>query len=574
MLRSTPGHRLFAYPAAFLIPAVFFAVLLRPWSYPVDFFFPGGHDWVWQQAAVQMHGQVGVWGVTDHVAWPIGANPWRLPQMGALVGLFAWFTVGVLGIGSASAVLWALCLAAALNSVAVLYFLRAYSGPGTQILAVTASVATGASTFVVASQLNLAFLYAVPLAFAVIARWSAYSPRGRYIALAVAALGFAMSPMWWIVVLVLLLPLVVFTWLLRGDWQGSVPAITVLLATLVGFVFQLVLYVAAAAAGPGADATRDRWGANTLGGRMVDLVAAIPLVERLFPELHARLVEGAAMRMNFSIAGLLLAVVALLALFALPARRWQSGRDVTFLLAATLMTVLYWLAGGLGNAQAALAAVLDSSSPARAFARMPIVLGFLGAAWLIVLIAERKARQGLGVGRGTLALVVAVVLAVSWLADTADLELRRASDPPPVIGAVSKDRTQQEAASVAFLRGATPPCPVAQIPNEAIPLLRAEYGFAEPAAFRGFVPYIMAPEFYWSAGSYWAERAEGLSALPQVFTDAEVPQLQDLGFCAVLYDKQLGQRAREFGTDIEGREVTWSLEPSFEDDFYAVYLID
>ena len=239
MQPATALRRWLPYIFAFAVPALVVTFMLRPWTYPTQFFFNGGHDWVWQQATYEMHGQVGLWGVTDHIAWPIGGNPWRLPQMGGLVGIFAWFTVGVLNMGSASAVLWSLALAAGVNSVAVLYFLRSYTDSSTQVLATVAAIVTGGGAFVIASHINLAFLYAIPLVFAVVARWSQYSRRGRAALLAVAAVGCALSPLWWVVVLVLLLPMVILTWLLRGDWRGGLPTVAALLAPPVGFVFPL-----------------------------------------------------------------------------------------------------------------------------------------------------------------------------------------------------------------------------------------------------------------------------------------------------------------------------------------------
>ena len=574
MQPATALRRWLPYLFAFAVPALVVTFMLRPWTYPTEFFFNGGHDWVWQQATFEMHGQVGLWGVTDHIAWPIGANPWRLPQMGGLVGIFAWFTVGVLNMGSASAVLWSLALAAGVNSVAVLYFLRSYTDSSTQVLATVAAIVTGGGAFVIASHINLAFLYAIPLVFAVVARWPQYSRRGRVGLLAVAAVGCALSPLWWVVVLVLLLPMVILTWLLRGDWRGSLPTIAALLATLVGFAFQWLLFATAAATGPGADTTRDPWGANLLGGRMVDLVGAATALERIVPTLYGRLVEGAGMRMTFSIAGLLLCMLALLVLFAMPARKWKTGYDVSFLLAATLMTVLYWLAGGLGNAQAALAAAFDLASPARAFVRMPAVLGIIGAAWAVVLVAERNRRSERPLSSSWIvASGAAVVLAMAWVADVVDLELRRSTIPASVIGVLSKDQNQPEAGSVDFITSSLSACPVAQVPNEGIPVARAEYGFGDAASYRGFIPYIISPEFYWSASSHWEGNETGLSTLPTTFTDAELESLRGLGFCAVLYDKALGVRTQEKGTDIEGREVQFSQPPDYEDDLYSVYLL-
>src|SRR5438128_514256 len=61
-------------------------VLMEPWSLSHDFGFPFGTDAVWQQAMFQIHGQAGIFGTTHHLSWPVGANSWRLPQLGALIG--------------------------------------------------------------------------------------------------------------------------------------------------------------------------------------------------------------------------------------------------------------------------------------------------------------------------------------------------------------------------------------------------------------------------------------------------------------------------------------------------------
>ena len=64
-----------------------------------------------------MHGTLGLFGVTKNLAWPTGSDPWRLPQLGMLVGAWARVTVGWLGIGTATSILIYLSVIAAVNSL-------------------------------------------------------------------------------------------------------------------------------------------------------------------------------------------------------------------------------------------------------------------------------------------------------------------------------------------------------------------------------------------------------------------------------------------------------------------------
>lgn len=99
------GARSIQYPIAFTLASLVALVVLQPWEHARSYVFASGSDAVWQQAVFQMHGRVGVFGSTPHLAWPVGADPWRLAQLGPLIGAWARVTVGWFGLGTAASIM-------------------------------------------------------------------------------------------------------------------------------------------------------------------------------------------------------------------------------------------------------------------------------------------------------------------------------------------------------------------------------------------------------------------------------------------------------------------------------------
>ena len=103
----------------------------------------------------------------------------------------------------------------------------------------------------------------------------------------------------------------------------------------------------------------------------------------------------------------------------------------------------------------------------------------------------------------------------------------------------------QAAGAVGFLSAHVKPCPVAQLPNEQIPNGRVKlFTHRQRLTYHALAPYVIAPEFFWSAGSYDPKHPTGLGQLGTTVGDADIARLKDWGYCAVLYDKAVGGVAR------------------------------
>lgn len=563
--RSHPaGGVAVAYAAVFAASTAAAALYLQPWVGTDSSIFPMGVDWLWQQAMFQVHGLAGPLGVTDHLAYPIGISGWALPQLGLLAGMFAWLTVGVVGIPAAAGVIWFQCLSAGLDSLAVLFALRAFPAGRRGPLPLVIAVAMGASLWTLSHQLNLALFALVPVVLGQLARWEASRRTGLpVIGLVVLAAASVVSPLWWVVVLALLLPAVALTPLLRRAWTVLRFTLLAWAAVLLGLAAQTLLFLWRS--GPGADASRLPWQSNYFGGHLVDLLLGSPVVADILPRAE-RLAEGATLDVSWGIAMVALGTVSLIVLVRIPPRRVQ-GIPTLVLAGTTVASTLYWLSGGLGNLQAGIAVLLGTTSPARVWYRMLLVLAVVGGMWVVAALSRSSTPRRF---EGTLLTTGALLLLLTWVVD---LGVARREYTPPV------PATQYTAMVENVRRNVAAGCPVAQLPNETVPNERVTtVSFSkDPLTYRIYLPFALAPEFRWSGGSFVAGQTAEENPVTGVAVEATKQDFETLrreGFCAVLFDKGLSQKAQEQGVDIEGRTLDASVGPPvWQDDTYALYVL-
>ena len=163
--------------------------------------------------------------------------------------------------------------------------------------------------------------------------------------------------------------------------------------------------------------------------------------------------------------------------------------------------------------------------------------------------------------------VVGVTLAVAWF---------DARAIPPATAVPQEAFVERSA--VKFLRDATSPCPVAQLPEDGFPnprvLPNAEAVTIDALYYRGFVPYLIAPEYFWSYTSWHPGAVNGLQSIPTELTDAAMEDLAAKGFCGVLYDRILAEAATAMSLDVAGRVLASERQPDYSNDRYDVFLLD
>ena len=513
-----------------------------------------------------MHGQVGLFGVTKHLAWPTGSDPWRLPQLGMLIGGWARVTVGWLSMGTATSILFYVSMAAAINSLAMVFFLRSLIGSKYRKITVTLSVFLSASLFTFAHQLNLASFFIIPLSIGILCRLNNLDTQNRKRWLWLLVVTAIVSPLWWVVVMVLIYPFVLLSHAIRRLWTMAQEVLIVWGCVLAGLLTQAIIFILAASRGPGADNSRQPWVSNYFNGNLTDLFIGSTFIKKIAPSFVSKIMPGASGDLGFGLPIMITALVAVLAVIASPPIRTSSNLNLGHIRPITLITLLYWLGGGLGNLQAMFAVVLGTVSPARVWYRMILILGILGSGWILLGLKHFEStfqRFGKRVTK-IVAVVLGLVLMVGGLGDLRYLNHKGRYWWPTA--------QQTTTPAVDFIGDHTNVCQVAQYPNEANPNVRINVGW-DLRLYKGMIPYILEPNYTWTHGSYDPENVDGLGIYPQTLTDADFSNLEEQGYCAVLFDKEMSQTAIDQQIDIEGKKIKVSRKSDYEDSMYEVYIL-
>ena len=142
-------------------------------------------------------------------------------------------------------------------------------------------------------------------------------------------------------------------------------------------------------------------------------------------------------------------------------------------------------------------------------------------------------------------------------------------------GAYNRPSSQQTTTpAVDFIVDKRPTCRVAQFPNEAMPNLRIAHGIGDTRTYKGLIPYILEPTYTWTSGSYDPKNIKGLANYPQMIKDVDFLELENQGYCAVLFDKELSQLAIDQNINIEGREISTTRQVDYEDSMYQIFLLN
>lgn len=566
-------NQVIAYGTTLLVTSVFGLFVFQPWAVEPGV-LAGGGDGNWLLANYESVSQVGIFAHNPHLAWPNGYSVWSLPQLGYFQLLSAAL-LPVLGVSSALAVaLYIQVLIMPACGLATLFLTRSVTRESASLFVVVASIAVGISPYlstatIIAHQ-NVSAFFAVPAILGIVIR-SQGKPWRRWItASAVAAVIIALSSLWWIFVIVLLLSVVGVGLLLQRRWSAIANLAVIAVGVGIGTLTQLIPFRLAAIKGE--PRTRGPWDSNFYGGHFTDLLTSSPAIREWVPRTSS-LMDGASREARF--AGLIFVIAAACAILLVlkgPARRLTIGghrADTRTLAIAMVAALLMFVGGGIGNAQAGLAVLLGGASPARVWSRLLVILAVIGLVWVCAYVARWWSGSDRRAHLPRAVYAVAVVL----LAVIGVYEPLRGSLPPnPTL------QSLPEYGPVNFIASESSPCPVAQLPVDGTPIPRvlpADPVGVEAIYYRPFIPYLVNPSYYWSFGSWLPKGRTTLDKLPATLVGSDRETLAAAGFCAVLYDRDLAVAAKKTlpPVALQGAEVSALGKPDYENERYSVFML-
>lgn len=567
MWRRVFGYQRWIYPITF-VGGMSFVVgwfVFRNWS--SNGLLPIGGDYLWVQSSFESIKHNGFLSADPHLNWPHGLSIWTHPQLGTLIPFCAWIFTRIIGIQSGIATFWTLAFNAGTNAVAALYFFRGVTRRHPPLLGMACAVIIGAGPFTLVkiAHLNVSAWFFIPLLLGAAARIANSSRRTHVLLSALVGFGALASPMWWIVVGLFVLGISIIPWLAMGGFREVRSMLGLAFAATGGMGVQILIIRQASL--PDQLPTRGPWDSNLYGGHLTDLLLSSTWLNSVASQLD-RLWPGTSVEMSpvglvGGLAGMVCVVMVLASIL-----RPRPSVETSHLTVFSLSTLLFFLAGGFGGVQAALALYVSSGSPARVWARLTILLALLGSAWILTLTEGAIARYPKLLRSGNFRIALIGITAVMLGTATADAKYVKPNLPEPLVD-------QPEYGAIQFLRDRTDPCPVAQLPLDSTPAPRVPY--AGPQSFktylRPFAPYIMAPEYFWSFGPYQTSRTDGLNSLPMTINTRVLDDIADLGFCAVLFDTALSLAADAAMVELQGQYLA-EMDTDYRDSRYVVILLN
>ena len=527
-----------------------------------DLAYSGG-DFTFEVFITKLASEGNFLGISNNVGWPEGFAVWSNPAYG-----FGPYYVSLLfslifeSINVYQLYFLVLVVGLSINSLAGYWM--AEKEFSNKIFPLLIGLSIGLSPFGLLriGHMPVAWFYFPLILIGVVFRLNRGQIR-KFHAFLILAIGGIFSPLWWTLATLLIAFFVFFTTLFKKqrflqdfmNW-GSILAgiITSILPT-----FSLMV-VSRNYSGEG---SRFPWQSDVFGGRFLDLVLSSPFLnERL--NLIEKLQEGISPEAKTSFIGLVLGLsVIILFIYILNDQNYKLDipRDFKKL---SLIILLFFTVGGLGNLQAGFFVLFDQVSPARVWFRLGVVLGILG---LFILF---KFLESMNLSNPKI-VFVSIVMVVLSILDLNSITKRNFIKTSDLI----------EYSPTNFLDTNTRDCPVLQIPIDTYPLMQDFLGQnGDKFTYSQMIPYTLSSNNKWSLvatpnNAYWKTYRE----IPSEINIENIKYIEQNGFCAILFDKDFSTWQIERNAGLDFTPGAWPglrvnlPKIDFENDRYQVYLL-
>ncbi len=516
-------------------------------------------DLAWNLAQVQTWMNSGPILSDSHLAFPLGFDPWKHPQLGLANGVLSWlagqFTTNVSLVFSLTIIFGAL-----LDTV-FLYLLFDYLSKN-RFVAFFGSIYFGAGIFTLGllghSQVRIYYIIYASLYFLI----RSYDiKRFEWVALILMAF---MAPLWMLSLnFVFLVSIWIFRMFKMKEFWQMRRAQNILLSMVPGLIFQLFLYIRAEESDM--PAVRYAWDSNIYGGRLVDFFLSSPFLNNKIAHLSA-LRPGGSLEPNAS--GLFAGIFCLFALGYILGLFDRFVEELSlplwkFFKTLTLIFFLFFISGGLGNLTAGFTQLIGFTSPIRTWSRLLVLIAVLGYCAFALLtkqiyLQSRYAQPFL--------ILILLLLPTSQYLDLKNTPREKAE--------IRKEIPEYSA--VSFLqKNLGKNCAVLQLPIDNFPNNRVSQDWADVPLFhyRGFVPYLLDPSLNWTFG-YSGIQENPFEATQSAYLEPEkIKEIKARGICAVFFDKLLAQTAINRGIILTGSSGVFGL-PNYQDDRFEVFILE
>jgi hypothetical protein len=310
------------------------------------------------------------------------------------------------------------------------------------------------------------------------------------------------------------------------------------------------------------------WQSDIFSGKFSDVLVGSPFLNKLLPIL-SNVTPGISPEAWSIMLGIPLIFGFIFAVyFILTSSLIKSESEdelIQPLRQLTIVSILFFVLGGLSNLQASFFVLLGTGSPMRTWSRLSILIAILGLVVFYLLI-ENKMKK-------FFASIFAALIFLFSIIDLLSME--------KYIDDKSNWADQEHYKSVTFIGENLNPCPVLQLPADTYLLPQGALDKALRFYWTNLIPYIVLPEFKWTAATYtdsygWTNVIE---KLPTEIQPQDITSLAKT-YCAIYFDKDFSQYQIDRQAGLKGTIGLWpglrispELIPDYEDVRFSVYLI-
>jgi hypothetical protein len=309
---------------------------------------------------------------------------------------------------------------------------------------------------------------------------------------------------------------------------------------------------------------RTAYQSDIFAGKLTDLILSSPFLNKFIPNL-VDLQNGVSGEIRQ--VGLPLVISIFFGLFFILVYPSFQIKDngIKVLTSLFIITTLTFITGGFGNLQASLFVILGEISPMRSWSRLSILLGLISLVLLVIFLSERFGSKVTNFFASFIFLLA--ILDFSQVPRDSKFE--------------TNFNNIEESGFIRFIDSNIAPCPVLQLPVDTYLLPQSSLDKGWRYYWNGMIPYVVLPEFSWTAAIYVDSPGwDSLANFPTEI-DQKTINILKLEYCAIVFDKNFSQYQIDRKAGLNSTQGLWpglkisnSVISNFEDTRYSVYLIN
>jgi len=543
------AHKLFAFPSSLNTIKVFET------------------DGIFTQVQIQSFIDGAIFGSTNHLGFPYGYSHWLSPQFSPLEAFLVFGLGNITSITNFGLITIIGIIAIFFNALSM-HFLGSVLTKN-RLSSFTFGVLGLTTHFAFNSLLHphVMKIFTIPIILAILIKLiNGVVLNSRLVLLGVLAiLG---SSLFWINVLMAIFIVLVVIQLIDFALLRSLPKFLICylktgIFVFFGFVFNTVLYLYS----HDLMGDRDRlaWQSDIFSGKFTDVLVGSPFLNSNI-QILKNVVPGSSPEAWSIMLGLPLVLAFLATIyFSISFKKPNQDNDVNKALKQiSIVSVLFFVLGGLSNLQASFFVLIGSATPMRTWSRLSIVVAIIGLCLIYLSFKGGPKKTALSI----FSTVLIIFAFIEVLASPKGFVEEGTWTGHELFNATN------------FINNELKPCPVLQLPVDTYLLPQSALDRGYRYYWSGLIPYIVFPKFNWTAATYtnspgWQE----LEKLPSTINDQTLTEISST-YCAVLFDKDFSQYQIDRSAGLKGTIGLWpglrietSTKPQFEDKRFSVYIL-